>query len=66
MKYENSPHHKLSLKDVIDIRTRYARGERRKNVYSLYRDKIGFKGFEKVWLNYTWVGIMPDVYKKGE
>ena len=63
MKYENSPRHKLSLEEVKDIRTRYARGERKKNVYSLYRDKISFSGFEKVWLNVRWVGIMPEVYK---
>ena len=64
MKYENSPRHKLTLQEVRDIRTRYMRGERKKYVYSLYRDKISFSGFEKIWLNINWVGIMPEAYAR--
>lgn len=59
---EKHPNHKLSIKDVIDIRTRYANHERAKEVEELYKDKIGHSGFSKVWRGYTWCDIMPEVY----
>lgn len=59
---EKHPNHKLTEKDVIDIRTRYANLERRKDVEALYQDKIGPSGFRKVWQGITWSNIMPEVY----
>lgn len=59
---EKHPNHKLSEKDVIDIRTRYNNHERCKEVEKLYKDKIGHSGFSKVWKGETWKNIMPEVY----
>lgn len=61
---ENHPNHKLTIEDVIDIRTRYNNHERRKEVYELYKNKIKEKGFINVWQGCTWKDIMPEVYTK--
>ena len=59
---DSHPRHKLTKEDVIDIRTRYANLERRKNVYELYKDRIGESGFGKIWKGETWKTIMMEVY----
>lgn len=59
---ELHPNHKLTEKDVIDIRTRYNNHERCKEVEKLYFDKIGHNGFSKIWKGQTWKHIMPQVY----
>lgn len=59
---ENSGHHKLSEADVIDIRTRYAKLEKRGSVYEDYKDKISISGFTKIWQGTTWKHIMIDIY----
>ena len=59
---EKHPNSKLSLEDVIDIRTRYNNKERRKEVYELYKHKISESGFVKIWQGGTWKDIMYDVY----
>ena len=59
---EKHPNHKMTKEDVIDIRTRYANLERRKDVEELYKDKIGPSGFKKIWQGITWSNIMPEVY----
>lgn len=59
---EGHPRHKLTKEDIIDIRTRYDNLERKKEVYQLYKDKIGESGFHKIWNNDTWKGIMEEVY----
>jgi hypothetical protein len=59
---DNHPGHKLTKQDVIDIRTRYANLERRKEVYLLYNQRIGESGFSKIWKGETWKDIMPEVY----
>ena len=56
------PRHKLSEEDVIDIRIRYNNLERRKEVYELYKDRIGESGFGKIWKGESWQHIMPEVY----
>lgn len=61
---ENHPGHKLIEQDIIDIRTRYANLERKKNVYLLYNQRIGESGFNKIWKGETWKNIMPEVYTK--
>lgn len=62
--YDSHPKHKLTKQDVIDIRTRYANLERKKEVYELYKDRIGESGFGKIWKGETWKGIMDEVYTK--
>ena len=59
---ESHPRHKLTEKDIIDIRTRYDNLERRKEVYELYKDKIGDSGFSKIWKGETWKNIKMEVY----
>ena len=61
---ERHPNHKLTEKDVIDIRTRYANHERCNQVEALYEDRIGHSGFSKIWKGETWKNIMPEVYSK--
>ena len=61
---DKHPNHKLTEKDVIDIRTRYNNLERCKEVELLYSDRIGHSGFSKVWKGETWKHIMPEVYTK--
>ena len=59
---ESHPRHKLTEEDVIDIRTRYDNLERRKEVYDLYKDRIGDSGFGKIWKGETWKNIKMEVY----
>lgn len=59
---EAHPNHKLTEKDVIDIRARYNNKERKKEVYELYKDRINKTGFHKIWNNFTWKNIMQEVY----
>lgn len=59
---ESHPNHKLSKEDIIDIRTRYDNLERRKEVYQLYKDRIGESGFSKIWKGETWKDVMMEVY----
>lgn len=56
------PNHKLTDEDIINIRTRYNNLERRKEVYELYKDRIGESGFGKIWKGESWQHIMPEVY----
>lgn len=55
-------HAKLSESEVIDIRNRYANHELKDDVYSLYSDKIGKSGFNKIWNGNTWTKVHMDVY----
>ena len=32
--------------------------------WKIYKDKISFSGFQKVWDGTTWQGIMDNVYTK--
>ena len=59
---DSHPSHKLTKEDVIDIRTRYANLERRKDVFALYRNRSGESGFSKIWKGETWKNVMPEVY----
>lgn len=56
------PNHKLTDEDIIDIRIRYNNLERRKEVYELYKNRIGESGFGKIWKGESWQHIMPEVY----
>lgn len=61
---EKHPNHSLTEKDVIEIRTRYKNLERKKEVWQLYKNRIGKSGFDKVWKGETWKSVMPEVYTK--
>lgn len=43
--------------EVLDIRRRRFQGERKKDVYLIYQDKISFGGFEHIWLGRTYPHI---------
>ena len=59
---ELHPNHKVTIEDVVDIRTRYGKLERRKTVWELYKNKIGKSGFEKIWKGETWKNVIMEVY----
>lgn len=61
-KGDNHGKSKLTIDDVIDIRTRYRNLEKISDVYKLYKKKIGESGFHKIWNGYTWKHIMMNVY----
>jgi group I intron endonuclease len=61
-KQEGHPKHKVSLDDVIAIRTAYKQHERKRDVYQQYRNKINKTGFHKIWNGVTWPDIMPEIY----
>lgn len=61
---ENHPRHKLTEKDVIDIRNRYNEHEFKEKVYEDYKDLIGESGFHKIWNGETWKKVHMDVYTK--
>lgn len=42
------PNHCLVEQDIINIRTEYKNHKRKKDVYKLYKDKIGKSGFDKI------------------
>lgn len=53
LKGEEHPKSKLSDEEILDIRKRRFQGERKKDVYKLYENKILFSGFEHIWLGRT-------------
>lgn len=59
---EKHPNHKLTEEDVRQIRFYYQNKARKKDVYSLFKDRIGESGFHKVWNGTTWQNIMSEVY----
>lgn len=50
--------------EVKEIRTAYKNLEPRHQVYERYKDHITANAFERIWLNKSWQGIMPEVYTK--
>lgn len=59
---ENNGNAKITEEDVIYIRKCYAEHRRRREVYSLYKDKIAFGTFATIWDGTTWKHVMPEVY----
>ena len=53
---------KISIEDVIQIRTLYKEGKSFAEVYSLYEDRLSYSGFQQCWRGKTWPEIMPEVY----
>lgn len=60
---ESHPNSTFKESDIIDIRTRYSKRERKMEVRELYPE-IGDSGFNKAWKGETWKHIMPEVYTK--
>lgn len=52
---------KLTDGEVFSIRERKSKGERKKDVYADYEDKISFSGFENIWLGTGYSYILPEV-----
>lgn len=59
---EKHPNHKLTEEDVKIIRNYYKNKARRKDIYNLYKNRIGESGFGKIWKGETWKNIMPEIY----
>lgn len=53
---------KLTVDDVIDIRTAYNNHENWFEVYQKYQDIITVDGFKHIWQGNRWKTIMPEVY----
>lgn len=63
--YDSNPKAKLSLEEVIQIREIYAMCEMYcKECWELYKNKISFSAFQKIWEGTTWKGIMDEIYTK--
>lgn len=59
---ENNGRTKLTNEDIVYIRNCYNEHKRRKEVYELFKDKITFSSFAKIWDGTTWKEIRPEVY----
>lgn len=62
--YDGNSQSKLTVDDVVKIRTAYAECKYRVKDYwgEFYSDKMSFSGFQKIWDGVTWNGIMQEVY----
>ena len=54
---ENNARTSLKNEDVVLIRNRKNKGEKRKAVYKDFQDKITFGSFTNIWYGYNWKGI---------
>ena len=60
-----NPRTKLCVEDVIQIRKIYDECEiGAKEAWSLYKDKISYSAFEKIYEGTTWRNICPEVYSE--
>lgn len=59
---EKHHNHKLTEKQVYEIRERYNNHEYVYDVYEDYKEIINKTGFHKVWNGYTWKKVHMDVY----
>ena len=64
--WDANPSSKLTYDDIVKIRTIYAEGilSKQECWSQYYKDKISFKGFEKIWCGISWQNILPEVYTK--
>lgn len=61
--YDGNPASKVTVDDVIQIREIYAMGELRcKECWQLFKHKLSYSGFQKIWEGITWQGIMSEIY----
>lgn len=54
----------LTEKDIITIRTNYQNGMSLGDCYDLYKNKITYASFGKIWRGESYSNIMPEVYTK--
>jgi group I intron endonuclease len=59
---ENNGRAKLTEADVIDIRERYNNHQLKREVYELYKNKVGKSGFHKIWNWQTWPTVLPEYH----
>lgn len=59
-----SQNRKLSSNQVLDIRKRKYKGERKKDVYKDYKHILSFDGFEKVWLGTSYPQVGKELLNK--
>ena len=59
---ENNGRTKLTNEDVAYIRECYNLHMRRREVYELFKDKISFSSFARIWDGTTWKDIKKEVY----
>lgn len=58
-----NPRATLTLEEVIQIREIYAMCELRcKECWSIFKEKISYSAFQKIWEGTTWVSVMPEIY----
>lgn len=61
--YDGNSQAKLTVSDVINIRTIYnQRTMTVKSCWEKYYSFMSYSGFQKVWDGITWIGIMDEVY----
>lgn len=54
---------RLTLKEVIQIREIYHMGELRcKECWEIFKNKISYSAFQKIWEGTTWQSVMPEIY----
>ena len=60
---DGNPRARLTVDDVIQIRTLYSENKIGVNeCWGMYKDKISYSAFEKIFEGATWKSIMPEVY----
>ena len=60
---DGNPRARLTVDDVINIRMLYNECKLTcSQCWELYKDKISFSAFEKIFQGRTWCSIMPEVY----
>lgn len=63
--WDANPAAKLTYDEVVQIREKYAMGELKlSECWQLYKNKISYSAFQKVWNGTTWPGILDWVYTK--
>lgn len=61
--WDGNPAAKLTYDEVIQIREIYAMNELRcKECWELFKNKVSYSGFQKIWDGVTWQGVMDEVH----
>ena len=61
--YDGNPSAKMTIDEIMQIREIYAMGELSLHeCWELYKDKLSYSGFQKIWNGNSWKGIMDYVY----
>lgn len=63
--WDGNPAAKLTYEDVVHIREIYSMNELKlSECWEIYKGKISYSGFQKVWEGTSWNGIMDNIYTK--